>query len=65
MKISNDHENDSETYLAKAKRRAIARLHRAEISQIKGDEKGLYRLYPGGRKEYIESPTNKPHKKHI
>ncbi|MBA4391666.1 MAG: hypothetical protein C0399_12135 [Syntrophus sp. (in: bacteria)] len=46
-----------EALYGEATRRAIKKHHAAGLFTTHGDEKGVYRLYPDGRKEYIEAYT--------
>ena len=43
-----------EALYGEATRHAIKKHHAAGRFTTHGDEKGVYRLYPDGRKEYIE-----------
>jgi hypothetical protein len=45
---------DVTVFLTEEKRKAIARLHKAEMSSIHSDNDGVYRLYPDGHKEQIK-----------
>lgn len=40
-----------------AAKKAIAETHKAGRPSVHGDEKGIYNLYPDGRKEYIKPLT--------
>lgn len=48
----NDEEMDA--IVKEAARKAIAETHAAGRPSTHGDDKGIYRLYPDGHKEYIE-----------
>ena len=41
--------------LKRAAEEAISKTHRAGIASTHGDDGGIYRLHPDGRKEYIDS----------
>lgn len=45
---------EQETLLAEGTKKAIAETHAAGRSTTHGDDKGVYNLYPDGRKEYIK-----------
>ena len=45
---------EMEALLKEAAAEAIAEIHAAGLPTTHGDEKGVYRLYPDGRKEYIK-----------
>lgn len=45
---------EKEAMFAEATREAIAETHAAGRPSTHGDEKGVYHLYPDGRKEYIK-----------
>jgi hypothetical protein len=46
--------HEEEALLKEAADEAIAKTHAAGLPTTHGDEKGVYRLYPDGRKEYIK-----------
>ncbi len=45
---------EKEAVAREAVRKAIADTHAAGRPSTHGDEKGVYQLYPDGRKEYIK-----------
>lgn len=45
---------EQEAYLAKATHNAIAETHASGRPSAHGDEKGVYELYPEGRRKYIK-----------
>lgn len=45
---------EKEAVAREAARKAIADTHAAGRPSTHGDEKGVYQLYPDGRKEYIK-----------
>ena len=49
--------DEKEALLGEAAAEAIAEAHAAGHSTTHGDEKGVYRLYPDGHKEYIKRYT--------
>ncbi len=50
---------EREAMLSEATHKAIAETHALGIPTTHGDGKGVYRLYPYGQKEYIESSKEK------
>lgn len=56
--------SDAEALLAEAAQEAIAKAHALGLPTTHMDEKGVYRLYPDGHKEYIsEGPEGEDPKK--
>lgn len=47
-------DEETDAIVKSAATSAVARTHAAGRYSTNGDEKGIYRLYPDGRKEYIE-----------
>jgi hypothetical protein len=45
---------ETDALVGEAAKKAIAETHGAGRPSTHGDEKGVYLLYPDGRKEYIE-----------
>jgi len=45
---------EREAMLSEATHKAIAETHALGLPTTHGDNKGVYRLYPDGHKEYIE-----------
>jgi len=43
-----------EDFFGTATREAISKIHAAGLPSTHGDDKGVYRLHPDGRKEYIK-----------
>ncbi|MGD0237475.1 MAG: hypothetical protein ABSC55_23465 [Syntrophorhabdales bacterium] len=48
---------EMEALLKEAAAEAIAKTHAAGLPTTHGDEKGVYRLYPDGHKEYTKRYT--------
>jgi hypothetical protein len=47
-------DEEMDVIVKEAARKAIAETHAAGRPSTHGDDNGIYRLYPDGRKEYIE-----------
>lgn len=48
-------DSEQDQIVARATSEAVKKVHAAGFPTTHGDDKGIYRLYPDGRKEYIKT----------
>jgi len=61
IRFSKMSKEEKEAFLGEATKAAIADAHTKGRYTTHGDEKGVYRLYPDGHKEYLNAKDGEKH----